>query len=218
MKISSYVKLGIYLSAFCVLYASTSKNVSTDAVTTVSENKRVAITFDDGPHSIYTEMLLDGLKERDVVATFFVIGVNIEGNEDILKRISDEGHLVGNHTYSHENICDCSQNQLNDEISKTNILIKNVTGKDVKYIRPPFGNCTEKTINNMTVVLWNVDPRDWCVTDENVIVKRIVENVSDGDIILLHDIFKSSVNAALKTIDILKEQGYEFVTVEEIFS
>lgn len=218
MKVSSYMKLVIYLSMFCFLYASTSKKNSTDAVVTVSETKRVAITFDDGPHSIYTEMLLDGLKERDVVATFFVIGVNIEGNEDVLKRISDEGHLIGNHTYSHESICDCSQNQLYDEISRTNILIKNVTGKDVNYIRPPYGDCKEKNINNMTVVLWNVDPRDWSTTDEEVIVKRIVDNVSDGDIILLHDIFESSVNAALKTIDILKEQGYEFVTVEEFFS
>ena len=218
MRISSYVKLVIYLSTFCLLYASTNENISTDAVVTVSETKRVAITFDDGPHSIYTEMLLDGLKERDVVATFFVIGVNIEGNENVIKRISDEGHLIGNHTYSHENICDCSQNQLDDEIDKTNVLIKNITGKDVKYIRPPFGNCKEKSIKNMTVVLWNVDPRDWCITDENVVVKNIVDNVSDGDIILLHDIFKSSVNAALKTIDILKEQGYEFVTIEELFS
>lgn len=217
MKISSYMKLVIYLSAFCLLFTSTTKNTRKDAVATVSETKKVAITFDDGPHSIYTEMLLDGLKERDVVATFFVIGVNVEGNEDVLKRISDEGHLIGNHTYSHENICDCSQNQLDDEISKTNILIKKVTGKDVKYIRPPYGDCKEKTINNMTVVLWNVDPRDWCITDEDQVVKSIVDNVSDGDIILLHDIFKSSVNAALKTIDILKEQGYEFVTVEELF-
>ncbi len=218
MKVSSYMKLVIYLYIFCLMYTSTNEKKSTDAVVTVSETKRVAITFDDGPHSIYTEMLLDGLKERDVVATFFVIGVNIEGNEDVLKRISDEGHLIGNHTYSHENICDCSQNQLYDEISKTNILIKNVTGKDVNYIRPPYGDCKEKNVNNMAVVLWNVDPCDWSTTDEDVIVKRIVDNVSDGDIILLHDIFKSSVNAALKTIDILKEQGYEFVTVEEFFS
>lgn len=180
------------------------------------EIKRVAITFDDGPHSIYTEQLLDGLKERNVVATFFVVGVNIDENEALIKRMCDEGHLIGNHTYSHTDICSLSAEQRNEEISKTNERIKAITGENVGYIRPPFGNCIEKCVDEMLVIMWDVDPRDWCIMDADVVAENIVRDVEAGDIILLHDIFKSSVEAALKAIDILKEQGYEFVTVEEL--
>lgn len=219
----SYLKLVIYLFAFCFLYIMSHN--STDAVATVSDQeedvankeiKQVAITFDDGPHSIYTEKLLDGLKERGVVATFFVVGENVENNKELIKRMSDEGHLIGNHTYSHVDICSLSQLQRNEEISETNELIEEITGEAVGYIRPPYGNCGEKCIEDMLVVMWDVDPNDWCTMDANIVAENIVQSVEAGDIILLHDIFESSVDAALKVVDILKEEGYEFVTVEEL--
>lgn len=185
--------------------------------TNTDDCKRVAITFDDGPHSVYTEKLLDGLKERNVVATFFVVGSNIAENEDLIKRMSDEGHLIGNHSYTHVELDKLTEEQCLEEINKTSELVESITGKTVDYIRPPFGSYEgKKTLEGMFVILWTVDPLDWCTCDVNQVVQNVVNEVEDGDIILLHDIFGTSVDAALKIIDILKEQGYEFVTVEDL--
>jgi len=230
----TYLKLMIYLFAFCALYGLTyyadwegsDSKESRIALNTVSEAeqdveaaekiKRVALTFDDGPHCIYTEKLLDGLKERGVKATFFLVGLNIEKNEELVKRMQEEGHIIGNHTYSHVDICKLSKEQRNEEILRTNNMIENITGEKVTYIRPPFGSCVEESVEDMLVVLWNVDPRDWCIMDANKVAANVINGVEDGDIILFHDIFETSVEAALKVIDELKAQGYEFVTVEEL--
>lgn len=218
--------------AFCVLYyisknygekyqctSSEAINEATDA--SMEEIKRVAITFDDGPHRVYTEELLDGLKERNVVATFFVIGINIVENETLVQRMKDEGHLIGNHTYSHVELSELESGKQEEEILRTNQIIKEITGEDVEYIRPPFGcydreQATEGMLEGMFVTLWDIDPRDWCVMDKNQVVQSVVNSVEDGDIILLHDIFATSVEAALEIIDILQEQGYEFVTVDKL--
>lgn len=182
-----------------------------------NETKRVAITFDDGPHCVYTEQLLDGLKERNVVATFFVVGASINDNEALIERMSKEGHLIGNHTYNHVQLSCLATDARYKEIDKTNETIESITGKSVGFLRPPFGSCDEdKIMHDMMVVMWDIDPLDWCTNDVNKVVERIVSSVEDGDIILMHDIFETSVKAALKVIDMLKEQGYEFVTVEEL--
>lgn len=123
------------------------------------EAKRVALTFDDGPSPVYTEQLLDGLKERGVRAAFFIIGEKIEGNEDILKRMIKEGHIIGNHTFSHVQLSTVDYENGLEEIEKTNEAIYNACGITPKYIRPPFGSWNDKmTIDvNMTEVLWSVD-------------------------------------------------------------
>ncbi len=221
-----YLKIVTYLFAFGLLYVISHKGevdqeVIGKTVCVKNEDikvyKRVAITFDDGPHSVYTEQLLDGLKERIVVATFFVVGSNISGNEELIKRMSDEGHLIGNHTYTHVELEKISEQEQKEEILKTNEMITNITGKSVEFIRPPFGSYNrDRNTFGMYVVLWDVDPRDWCIYDVNQVVESVVNEVEDGDIILFHDIFESSVEAALKVIDELKSRGYEFVTVEEI--
>lgn len=180
--------------------------------------KKVALTFDDGPNGIYTEKLLDGLKERNVKATFFITGENIKENEELIVRMYEEGHLLGNHTYSHVNLSRLSFEDAYEEINNTNACIYNLTGYEMEYIRPPFGAWTNKLRDetDMAIVMWNVDPLDWRDQNSTLIAKRILENVSSGDIILLHDIFNSSVEAALKVIDELKEQGYLFVTIDEL--
>lgn len=180
--------------------------------------KKVALTFDDGPNGIYTAKLLDGLKERNVKATFFVTGENIKENEELIVRMYEEGHLLGNHTYSHVNLSKLSFEDAYEEINNTNACIYNLTGYEMEYIRPPFGAWTNKLRDetDMAIVMWNVDPLDWRDQNSTLIAKRILENVSSGDIILLHDIFNSSVEAALKVIDELKEQGYLFVTIDEL--
>lgn len=178
----------------------------------------VALTFDDGPHPVYTPQLLDGLKESGVCATFFVVGENIPGNEEILKRMEAEGHLIGNHTYDHVKLSDLDSARACAEVEKTNALIQEATGKEPEFIRPPFG-AWKKTMEcslGMLPVLWDVDPLDWTTKNTALIVERVLEETEPGDIILLHDYYQSSVDAALEIVDALTEKGYEFVTVDEL--
>lgn len=184
----------------------------------VQEKKKIALTFDDGPHPYYTEQLLDGLKERGVVATFFVTGEHAALHPEVIERMSKEGHLIGNHTYSHMQLRNDNRKQFIKELKDTNELLEKLTGREVVYVRPPYGTW-DKSIEkelNMIPVLWTVDPLDWCSDDVSCVVRRVTEKVEENDIILLHDYYKSTVTAALKIIDELLEEGYEFVTVEEI--
>lgn len=178
----------------------------------------VALTFDDGPHPVYTQQLLDGLKERDVKATFFLIGSNVEGHEEIVERMAQEGHLIGNHTYSHVQLTKVSEKEACQEIEEANAVLSAACGSVIHYIRPPFGSWQEDLygLTDMQVVLWSVDPRDWQLKDTDKVVKAVLEDVEDGDIILLHDVYKTSVEAAFRIIDRLKEEGYEFVRVDEL--
>lgn len=182
------------------------------------EVKRVALTFDDGPHPEYTEKLLDALKKRGVTATFFVTGEHAELHPDIIKRMHDEGHLIGNHTYSHIQLTSSNRKKFQDELVKTNEILRGITGDEVQYVRPPYGSWDKKFENelNMFPVLWNVDPRDWCTADADCVAQSVLKNVSDNDIILMHDYYESSVDAAIIVVDALMKQGYEFVTVDKI--
>lgn len=183
-----------------------------------SQPKYVALTFDDGPSRKCTSVLLDGLKERDVHATFFLMGKNIEGNEDIVKRMSDEGHLIGNHSYEHIQLTKAGPEAVCEAVEHTQKQIEAITGKRPEYIRPPYGDWNEELEEEigMTPVLWSVDSLDWKLKDTGKILRRVLKDVKDGDIILLHDIFSSSVEAALELIDILQKEGYVFVTADEL--
>lgn len=189
-----------------------------DSMEREHDEKKIAITFDDGPHPVYTQRLLDGLKERHVVATFFVTGENANAHPEIIKREHDEGHLIGNHTYSHIQLTKGNRDTFRQELIETNTVLKEITGEDVLYVRPPYGSwdkAFEKELN-MFPVLWNIDPLDWCSHNADCIAAKIVEAADEGDIILLHDYYDTSVEAALKAVDALKERGYTFVTVEEL--
>lgn len=182
------------------------------------EEKKVAITFDDGPNLDHTADLLKGLKERGVSATFFLLGTEVEKYPELVAQIHEEGHLIGTHSYQHVNLCNLSDEKAIEQVVKTNELIEEITGECPQFIRPPFG-CWKKDLDyntTMIEVLWDVDPLDWKTSNTAVIVKRVLKNVEDGDIILLHDASKSSVDAALQIIDQLQQEGYQFVTVEEM--
>ena len=184
----------------------------------VYDEKTVAVTFDDGPGAESTIMLLDGLKERNVRAAFFLVGENIKGHEDIVKRMHDEGHIIGNHTYTHVILTKIPQEKALEEIYNTNKIIEEITGEKVKYIRPPCGEWNNDMFFQVDLqpVFWNVDLLDWKRKDVGGIVEDVVKNVRSGDIILLHDIYDTSVAAALEIIDRLKDKGFVFVTVDEI--
>ncbi|MDE6907454.1 MAG: polysaccharide deacetylase family protein [Lachnospiraceae bacterium] len=179
---------------------------------------RIALTFDDGPHPVYTPKLLDGLKERNVKATFFVVGKNIEGREDIIKRMDEEGHLIGNHTYDHVKITGLPEEEACAQITKTSELVKEITGKNTEFVRPPFGAWDKKLECGfeMFPVLWSVDPLDWTTKNVDAVVQKVLSRAEENSIILLHDYYDSSVEAALKIVDALLERGFEFVTVDEL--
>ena len=182
------------------------------------EQKKIALTFDDGPHPYYTEQLLDGLKERGVVATFFVTGEHAKLHPDVIKRMQNEGHLIGNHTYSHMQLTKNNREKFKEELIATNEVLKDITGEETEFVRPPYGSWDksfEKELN-MFPVLWTVDPLDWSSRNASRITEKIVNRVEENDIILMHDYYDTSVTAALQTVDELLEEGYTFVTVEEI--
>ena len=166
--------------------------------------KEVALTFDDGPSPECTKDLLEGLKERNVKATFFVIGEKAEAYPDLIKKIQDDGHIIGNHSYTHVNLGILSKKDACEQIRKTNDAIYQITGE--------YLDCQM----NMIEVLWDVDPRDWEVQNKEKVVNKVMTDVKDGDIILLHDGYDSSMLAAFEIIDRLQAQGYEFVTVDKL--
>lgn len=184
----------------------------------VVEAPKIALTFDDGPSAKFTPRLLDGLKERNVKATFFLIGENARKNPDIVKRMSEEGHLVGNHTYHHVEITKVSDEKAYEEIMSTNDVIFEITGKQTEYMRPPFGLWQKKLEMNLDVfpVMWSIDPLDWTTGNVDEIVNKVVTQAQENDIILLHDCYGSSVEAALQIVDILQKEGFQFVTADEL--
>ncbi len=185
---------------------------------TQEETKKVALTFDDGPHPQYTPEMLAALKERDVKATFFLLGEEVEKHPEIVKQIHEQGHLIGNHSYKHEQLSKLTMEQACAQLSRTNELVYEITGTYPSYIRPPFGDWQDKLDCevNMVEVLWDVDTLDWSSQNHAQIVNKVLKNVQENDIILMHDGYETSVTAAGEIIDTLKKQGYEFVTVDEI--
>ena len=183
-----------------------------------AEAKKIALTFDDGPHPTYTTLLLDGLKERGVPATFFVTGEHASLHPDLILRMQAEGHLIGNHTYSHLQLRADNRQEFAGEIQRTNGILYDITGEETLYVRPPYGSwdrSLEKELN-MLPVLWTIDPTDWSCLNADTVTTRVVKKAKEGSIILLHDYYKTSVEAALQIVDALQKDGYEFVTVDEI--
>ncbi len=185
---------------------------------TEAGTKTVALTFDDGPHPVWTPKLLDGLRKRHVHASFFLIGQNIDGNEEIVRQMYKDGHLIGNHSQSHMQLTAEHAEDACAQIRRTNEKIKAVTGHEPDYVRPPFGSWSDELeeLVPMTAVLWNLDPLDWKSQDRASVVAYVKSHVEDGSIILLHDVYEPSVEAALEIVDMLLAEDYNFVTVDEM--
>jgi peptidoglycan/xylan/chitin deacetylase (PgdA/CDA1 family) len=176
--------------------------------------KWIAITFDDGPSS-YTEHLLDELKKRDAHATFFIVGSLAQSTraQSLLKRMHNEGHEIGNHTWAH----DGTAGVLMGALQATDDVVQKATGKPTALMRPPGGNINAQTYAcGKPIILWSIDPRDWENRNGTYIYNHIVGNAKSGDIILLHDSHNTTIPAALRVIDTLKSRGYAFVTVSQL--
>ncbi|MBQ7669496.1 MAG: polysaccharide deacetylase family protein [Clostridia bacterium] len=191
-----------------------------------ADDKVVALTFDDGPHPKYTDEILDILSEYGVKATFFVIGKNVEEHPEIIQREVREGHEIGNHTFDHFYMNSLNESSIADEIKKCECSVLSAGGPNTKLLRPPGGICSTKlkkqcAAADYNVVLWSVDTRDWKRPSADHIVNSVLNNVSSGDIILMHDYVsgKSNTPEALKRIiPALIDEGYNFVTVSELIN
>ena len=184
------------------------------------KQKLIALTFDDGPRRSTTTALLDGLAERGVHATFFLIGAQVEGNEDVVRRMEGQGHQVGIHTYDHVALTGLNRADFDAQIDRTRDLLEKVLGHRDFLLRPPYGmtDASVKAWAECPIIIWSIDPEDW--RDQNTLreVEEVVSQARDGAIVLMHDIFPASVDAALQIVDQLHDQGYLFVTVEELFA
>ncbi|WP_061865653.1 peptidoglycan-N-acetylglucosamine deacetylase PgdA [Streptococcus oralis] len=187
----------------------------------VKKNKKVvALTFDDGPNPSTTPQALDTLAKYGVKATFFVLGKNISGNEDLLKRMKSEGHVIGNHSWDHPVLSKLSLEDAKKQITDTEDLLTQVLGSSSKLMRPPYGAITDDIRNNLDLsfIMWDVDSLDWKSRNETAILTEIQHQARNGSIILMHDIHETTVHCLPKVIEYLKSEGYEFVTVPELLN
>lgn len=180
--------------------------------------KLAAITFDDGPSATTTPKLLDGLKARGVKATFFMLGQSAKNNMDVVRRVYDEGHELASHSWNHPDLNTLSDSQVRNQLDSTTEVLDQVCGKGSYLLRAPYGNANSRVrkIAGVPLIYWTVDPEDWKYRNASTVRNNIVKNTYDGAIILVHDIYSSSVEGALMAIDDLQDQGYEFVTVSEL--
>lgn len=183
------------------------------------ETHYIALTFDDGPRRDTTQRLLDGLRERGASATFFLIGRQIPGNEDLVLRMKAEGHQVGNHTWNHVTLSGSLTADL-EELRRTDALLQELLGLGTYWVRPPYGLISEaeRAALEVPLVHWTVDPEDWAKLSPEAVVQAALKEAGPNDIVLLHDFFSDSVDAALEIVDTLQAEGYYFVTVEELMA
>jgi peptidoglycan-N-acetylglucosamine deacetylase len=184
----------------------------------------IAMTFDDGPSAENTPRLLEMLKQRNIKATFFLIGQNVVSNPDLVRRILAEGHEIGNHSWTHPQLSKLSDDRVTAEITQTQDAIKDASGFTPTLLRPPYGAITPRQrewIENrfgLNIILWSVDPFDWKRPGASVITQRILSQTRPGAIILSHDIHKQTVDAMPATLDALIAKGYKFATVSQLIA
>ena len=181
--------------------------------------KSIAISFDDGPGATTTPQLLQMLKEKNVHATFFVLGENTAQHPEIVKQTAEAGHEIGNHTYDHQDLATLSAQSITEEVTKTDTEIKKVTGKTPTFVRPPYGSITSvgASVIQRPIIEWSVDSEDWKTRNPDLILQKIQATVYDGAIILFHDIYPETIRAVPQVIDYLQEQGYRITTVGDFY-
>lgn len=188
-----------------------------------SEEKIVYLTFDEGYEAGYTSQILDTLKENDVKATFFITAHYVNSQPDLVQRMIDEGHIIGNHTVNHYSMPDLTDEKIKSEIQDLHTAVYNKFGYEMKYLRPPMGEYSERTLNKIqslgyTTVMWSFAYDDW---DENkqgretYAKQKILGNVHNGAVILLHGNSKDNANTLDYCIKEIKKSGYEFKSLDE---
>ena len=212
-------RISVWAAALLAVTVGAAAVLHAPAIPSVAENgKYVALSFDDGPSPLTTPKLLDGLKERGAHATFFVLGTEAEGREELLRRMAEEGHQIGQHTYSHRRLDTLSDTEVKEELARTNRILEAALGEGDYWIRPPYGMMKPEqyALADSALITWSVDPEDWKRRNADTVTQAVLKTVKSGDIVLLHDIYESTVEAALRIADALQEEGYTLVTVREL--
>lgn len=211
------------LAAFAQSSAPVFASVPLESSASPAGEKLIALTFDDGPSSRNTPKLLDALAQRDVHATFFLVGSMAENDPALAVRIALEGHQIGVHTYDHDSaqgLRGLSDAEFDEQVGATRRLLTQLTGQTEFALRPPYGFVDDAVRTRATgpIVLWSVDPEDWKYRNTERVTQHILSHAEDGSVVLLHDIFGTSVDAAIRVVDTLRAQGWRFVTVDELFA
>lgn len=239
-KLLKAIVIAIFIMGFSQVYSDDVKDTSINSykydyediiIKKGNQNEKVvALTFDDGPDEVFTPQVLDILKKYDVKATFFLIGEKVSYNKNIVKREKEEGHEIGNHTYTHINAAKESKTKIQSEITKTQEAIKNITGEYPTIFRPPYRAmsrdlCQIVKSQNMNIILWsNIDVRDWSNPGVKSIVSTIDQKIENGNIIILHDYntVRNNKSQTIEALEIiipkLKQKGYKFVTISELMN
>ena len=220
MKNGRREALALWAAALLLLCGALRPAPAAQAAMAAGGEKLVALTFDDGPRRSTTAALLDGLSQRGVRATFFLVGSNVEGNEDLIARMEAEGHQVGIHSASHKMLTGLNDADFYREVGALRRQLEGLLGHGALLLRPPYGK-VDRGVERRAgspIILWSIDPEDWSDDDSARQTALITASARDGDIILLHDIYPSSVETALAVVDALLSDGFYFVTVEELFA
>jgi len=189
-----------------------------------TDQKVLAMTFDDGPHPSLTPKLLDILKQRNIKATFFVVGKNAKAYPQIIRRIIEEGHEIGNHTWTHASVMSRSDDQIRSELKMSEDAMVAAAGYRPHTFRPPYGAINTRIKQLMSsefgyaTIMWSVDPQDWRRPGVSVVTSRLVNGAHNGAILLAHDIHPPTIQAMPSTFDQLLAKGYQFVTISQLMN
>ena len=187
-------------------------------------DKYIAITFDDGPHPKNTPRLLNILRARNIKATFYMVGSNVDLYPQVVRRVVAEGHEIGNHSYSHRLFSKMGDSEIRQELSRTRDAVQRAAGVQPLTLRPPFGGRLTRQrewVNaefGYPIILWSIDPMDWKRPGPSVVCSRIVSATTPGSIILAHDLHSQTVDAMPATLDGLLQRGFKFVTVSQLLA
>ncbi len=181
----------------------------------------VCLTFDDGPSDNYTMKLLEALEKNDARATFYMLGKSVESSkkaEELISKMKEIGCEISSHTWDHTQLTTLGSNAIDKQITDTQEAIKKYSGEDPVTLRPPYGSINDdvKKFADAPIILWSMDTLDWKYLNADTVYQNTLDDIQDGDIILLHDIHKTSVEAAIKLIPALQNKGYQLVTVSEM--
>jgi peptidoglycan-N-acetylglucosamine deacetylase len=194
----------------------------TDSISSgLSSDKRIALTFDDGPHPVITLKVLDQLRSRNIKATFFVLGERVKLYPEVLQKTFADGHEIGNHTYSHRRLQTSSNEAIESDIRTAQNIIKETIGFEPNLFRPPYGALNPESkrileLHHLQTILWSVDPEDWKFRNEDLIYRFVVQHVRGGSIVLFHDIHPVILDALPRILDTLAAEGYQFTTVSDL--
>ncbi|MEW1721445.1 polysaccharide deacetylase family protein [Streptomyces sp. NPDC093109] len=209
--------LAVTASVTTTAHAATAS--TTAAAVDCRKVKCVALTFDDGP-SGYTNRLLGLLKDYKAKATFYVVGQNVASKPDLVRKEAAAGHQIGNHSWNHPDLTKLTTAQIKSQLSRTDKAVKAATGKSPTTVRPPYGaqNAKVRSAAGRPLVNWSVDTLDWKYRDAAKVAAAVKKYTKPGDIVLMHDIHKTTVDAMPKILADFKSRGYKFVTVDQLFA